>query len=258
MFEQIKAADWNIIRNGTADKIYKMGQIIQEHFFFIIIAAVPDQRFDIADHRAVSFVKNGFYRYKRNLFHSYCILLFGEINSEQNGIFLSDPASVRIAVRRVGQITQTISYSCFAKVYIWVKNVLMVTDDHINPGARCIFCYPARVGIGHQIMLSSAMQQEDYIFCAGAAGIADVGGKLIQIRFDDGIKLGIGIAISCKLKPSEEARHKILEDAVGTYGDQPIKKLLQFLINTRSGNKQGKYEKAINIWKEDMDFLSKM
>ena len=53
----------------------------------------------------------------------------------------------------------------------------------------------------------------------------------------------------------QEARREILNNALSENGKQQIIKLLRFLISTRSGNKFGKYEKAISIWKEDLDFI---
>ena len=49
----------------------------------------------------------------------------------------------------------------------------------------------------------------------------------------------------------QEARCEILMNALSENGKQSITKLLRFLISTRSGNKLGKYEKAISIWKDD-------
>lgn len=54
---------------------------------------------------------------------------------------------------------------------------------------------------------------------------------------------------------SQELRHKMLEEALAENGEQSIVRLLRFLISTRSGNKLGKYEKAIDVWKEDLDFI---
>ena len=53
----------------------------------------------------------------------------------------------------------------------------------------------------------------------------------------------------------QETRREILENALAENGEQSIIRLLRFLINTRSGNKQGKYERAIAVWKEDLDFI---
>ncbi len=61
--------------------------------------------------------------------------------------------------------------------------------------------------------------------------MVDTGIQAIKDLNDYSMLLKMGYNTSV----SEEARHKILEDAVGTYGDQPIKKLLQFLINTSTG-----------------------
>ncbi len=54
---------------------------------------------------------------------------------------------------------------------------------------------------------------------------------------------------------SQEARHKILEDILAENGEQSVVHLLRFLISTRSGSKQKKYGKAIDVWKADLDFV---
>lgn len=56
----------------------------------------------------------------------------------------------------------------------------------------------------------------------------------------------------------QEARHKILESVLSKSGKQPIIRLLRFLISTRSANKLNKYEKAIAIWQDDLDFISRL
>ncbi len=57
-------------------------------------------------------------------------------------------------------------------------------------------------------------------------------------------------------KKSLEERRMILDSFVDTDGAEKARRLLQFLINTRSTMKNGIYEKSVSKWQEDLDYLS--
>lgn len=58
------------------------------------------------------------------------------------------------------------------------------------------------------------------------------------------------------INASEEDRMRILKNAVEIYGKRKIVDHLLFLINTRKGqNGSHKYDKAINIWINDKEYV---
>lgn len=91
---------------------------------------------------------------------------------------------------------------------------------------------------------------------------SDVTSRIAEQALDSGAKAIKGLSDYSALLTKgystnlpQEVRREILNNALSENGKQQIIKLLRFLISTRSGNKLGKYEKAISIWKEDLDFI---
>ena len=140
--------------------------------------------------------------------------------------------------------------SSFSRTHGHSHHLLKETALH-KPNSTKILTKEAIKNVGKQV--GETMQQKDMASRIAEQAL-DSGTKVIKGLRDYSALLTKGYSTNLP----QEARREILNKALSENGKQSITKLLRFLISTRSGNKLGKYEKAISIWKDDLDYLDQL